>query len=230
MLLEDYDKIFVFDTETTGLDYATDFLIDFGAIVYEKNQEGRFKETKEFNYLINHGIEITQLTTELTGITKEMIDKDGLPLETVLKKVAPYIVGNVLLVAYNATFDMNFVIAALRKVFNDNALMLDNDILDPYCIFKDRYKYPHRLENAITVLGVVGENSHRAMDDARATFEVLKALVMDSRFERPDINYVNTQTYNPKYGTSGFILPHVRYIPTKGGKNEILATIKRLGH
>ena len=44
------------------------------------------------------------------------------------------------------------------------------------------------------------QNSHRAIDDVLALFEVLKA--MDD--EREDLgSYVNLFGYNPKYGVSG---------------------------
>ena len=54
------------------------------------------------------------------------------------------------------------------------------------------------------------QNSHRAIDDVLALFEVLKA--MDE--ERSDLAaYVNLFGYNPKYGVSGRRITGVRYEP-----------------
>lgn len=54
------------------------------------------------------------------------------------------------------------------------------------------------------------QNSHRAIDDVLALFEVLKA--MDE--ERDDLcTYVNLFGYNPKYGVSGRRITGVRYEP-----------------
>lgn len=54
------------------------------------------------------------------------------------------------------------------------------------------------------------QNSHRAIDDVLALFEVLKA--MDE--ERDDLgSYVNLFGYNPKYGVSGRRITGVRYEP-----------------
>lgn len=54
------------------------------------------------------------------------------------------------------------------------------------------------------------QNSHRAIDDVLALFEVLKA--MDE--ERDDLgSYVNLFGYNPKYGVTGRRIVGVRYEP-----------------
>ena len=59
------------------------------------------------------------------------------------------------------------------------------------------------------------QNSHRAIDDVLALFEVLKA--MDD--ERDDLAaYVNLFGYNPKYGVSGRRIVGVRYEPQSFNK------------
>ena len=84
--------------------------------------------------------------------------------------------------------------------------------LDSLTVYKDRRPYPHKLANAILAYELEGkvQNSHRAIDDVLALFEVLKA--MDD--ERDDLaNYVNLFGYNPKYGVSGRRITGVRYEP-----------------
>lgn len=86
------------------------------------------------------------------------------------------------------------------------------DWLDSLTVYKDRRPYPHKLANAILAYELEDkvQNSHRAIDDALALFEVLKA--MDE--ERDDLgSYVNLFGYNPKYGVSGRRITGVRYEP-----------------
>ena len=81
----------------------------------------------------------------------------------------------------------------------------------------DRRAYPHKLANAIIAYDLTGkvQNSHRAIDDVLALFEVLKA--MDD--EREDLgSYVNLFGYNPKYGVSGRRIVGVRYEPQSFSK------------
>ncbi|WP_297626969.1 hypothetical protein, partial [uncultured Rikenella sp.] len=59
------------------------------------------------------------------------------------------------------------------------------------------------------------QNSHRAIDDVKALFEVCRA--MDD--ERPDLlKYVNTFGYNPKYGVGGQRIEKVSYWPQRFNK------------
>mgnify|MGYP000137852126 CR=1 FL=1 len=86
------------------------------------------------------------------------------------------------------------------------------DWLDSLTVYKDRRAYPHKLANAIIAYELEDkvQNSHRAIDDVLALFEVLKA--MDE--ERDDLcTYVNLFGYNPKYGVSGRRITGVRYEP-----------------
>ena len=54
------------------------------------------------------------------------------------------------------------------------------------------------------------QNSHRAIDDVRATVEVLRAMTE----ERDDLaQYINLFGYSPKYGVSGPRISSVRYLP-----------------
>lgn len=125
--------------------------------------------------------------------------------------------GNPLLVAYNIQFDLSFLHFFIKKYFNQN-FQITNDILDVMAIYKDRHRYPHRLDQAVETYQANVKNTHRAIDDIRATFEVLTK--MDD--ENPNISkYVNVIGYNKKYGVSGIRLPHVRYVAQYGGQKEI---------
>lgn len=109
------------------------------------------------------------------------------------------------MVAHNAQFDLSFTNKLLR-----GQKIGPVDFLDTLTVYKDRATYPHKLVNAIFNYGLEEkvQNSHRAIDDVVALFEVLKA--MDD--ERDDLLwYVNLFGYNPKYGVSGQRLRRITY-------------------
>ena len=87
---------------------------------------------------------------------------------------------------------------------------LSHKMLDAMTVYKDRREYPHKLENAIEAYGLHGQNTHRAIDDARATLELLDAMASE---EDDILHYVNLFGYNPKYGVSGPRISSVTYRP-----------------
>lgn len=126
--------------------------------------------------------------------------------------------GPVLLVAHNAQFDLLFTSEMLQRHGN-GGLEAQNaaDYLDSLTVYKDRRAYPHKLANAILTYKLEDkvQNSHRAIDDVAALFEVCKA--MDA--ERSDLlSYVNVFGYNPKYGVSGKRIEKVAYWPQNFNK------------
>ena len=100
-----------------------------------------------------------------------------------------------LLVAYNLSFDIGFLLKLYQKyVFRNYSIPFD--ILDCMAVYKDRYPFPHRLESAAATFKIENENAHRASDDAKTTFEVLMKL----QEQDDNLNlYVNVLGYNPKY-------------------------------
>ena len=49
---------------------------------------------------------------------------------------------------------------------------IKNDVLDVMAIYKDRHRFPHRLDNCVQTYGVDVKNTHRALDDIKATFRL----------------------------------------------------------
>ena len=83
-------------------------------------------------------------------------------------------------------------------------------MLDAMTVYKDRRQYPHKLQSAIDAYGVTTQNTHRAVDDAKAALEVLDAM---AREEDDLLRYVNLFGYNPKYGVSGPRISSITYLP-----------------
>ena len=209
-LFEKYDRLVLFDTETTGLQYSRDEIIEFAAVVVER-RDGVPTIVQEYDELISlsPGGFVPPKITELTGISTQDLREKGLPKTRVARDISEMLQGNCLLLAYNAHFDLSFLYYFLLRN-GDPMILKGKDKLDLLTVYKDRRSYPHKLCNAIEAYGLSGKvvNSHRAVDDVVATVEVMKEMEK----ERNDLMcYVNLFGYNPKYGIEGKPIGSVTY-------------------
>ena len=207
-----YDKLFLFDTETTGLEFSRNEIIEFAAIVVEL-RDGTPTVTEEYDELItlSPGNTVPPMIQNLTGITNEDIQEKGIPKEQLCDDIARMVAGNTLLLAYNAHFDLSFLFYLLLRN-GDPTILKGKDKLDLLTVYKDRRNFPHKLCNAIESYDLSGKvvNSHRAVDDVLATLEVMKAM----EEERPDLlRYVNLFGYHPTYGLGSKPIGSVTYKP-----------------
>ena len=213
-LFAQYDRLVLFDTETTGLLFSRDEIIEFAAVVVEP-VNGCPKVVQEYDELIalSPGGFVPPKIEQLTGISTQDIRERGLPKTRVCRDISEIIAGNTLLLAYNAHFDLSFLFYMLLRD-GDPTILKGKDKLDLLTVYKDRRSYPHKLCNAIEAYGLAGKvvNSHRAVDDVIATVAVMKAM----EEEKDDLmRYVNLFGYNPKYGVDGNPIGSVTYKPQK---------------
>ncbi len=206
-----FDHIVVFDTETTGIKHKTDEIIEIGIMKASFGAEQPIPE-QEADLLVqlSPGRELPPFITELTGITAEMLRTQGVSKAEACRRVCEFF-GNprTLLVAYNAQFDLCFLYYFLHA-HGCAHLLKGVKMLDAMTVYKDRRPYPHKLCNAIEAYGLPSENTHRAVDDARATLELLYAMAA----EQDDLDrYINLFGYNPKYGVSGPRISSITYVP-----------------
>ena len=205
---EKYDRLVLFDTETTGLEYSRDEIIEFSAVVLEK--EGVVRQYDELIALSPGGF-IPEKIQQLTGITDMDLRERGLPKTRVCRDIAELIAGNTLLIAYNAHFDLSFLYYMLLRD-GDPQILKGKDKLDLLTVYRDRRQPPHRLHCAIDAYGLTGKvvNSHRAIDDVMATVAVMEQMLA----EREDLlNYVNLFGYLPQFGVDGRQIGSVNYKP-----------------
>ena len=207
-----YDRLVFFDTETTGLEFARDEIIEFAAVVMEL-RDGKATVVQEYDELIalSPGGFVPPKIQELTGITTADLQERGLPKARVAREVGEMIQGNTLLLAYNAHFDLSFLFYFLLRDGDPNVLK-GKDKLDLLTVYKDRHDFPHKLCNAIEVYGLSDRfvNSHRAVDDVLAT----AAVALEMEQEKDDLEqYINLFGYNPKYGVDGKKISTVTYRP-----------------
>ncbi len=213
-LFATYDRLMLFDTETTGLIYSRDEIIEFAAVVVER-QDGQIVVTREYDELIalSPGGFVPPQIQQLTGISNEDLQTRGIPKIQLCQDIAQMVAGNTLLLAYNAHFDLSFLYYLLLRD-GDPTILKGKDKLDLLTVYKDRHSYPHKLCSAIDVYGLSDKvvNSHRAVDDVLATVEVMKAM----EAEKADLErYVNLFGFNPKYGVEGKPIGSVTYKPQK---------------
>ena len=213
-LFAKYDRLMLFDTETTGLNFSRDEIIEFAAVVVERH-DGEILVTQEYDELItlSPGSTVPPEIERLTGISNQDILERGIPKEQLCRDIAEMIAGNTLMLAYNAHFDLSFLFYLLLRS-GDPTILKGKDKLDLLTVYKDRHSYPHKLCNAIEVYNLSGKvvNSHRAVDDVLATVEVMKEMEL----EKADLErYVNLFGYNPKYGISGKAIGSVTYKPQR---------------
>ena len=211
-LFDRYDRLLIFDTETTGLDFVHDEIIQFSAVSVECSQDN-VKVAEEYDrlLLLAPGKQVPPEITRLTGITTEEIAEHGISRAQACREIGALISGNTLLVAYNAHFDLSFLFY-LFAAHGDPGCLKGKDKLDLLTVYRDRRDYPHRLSSAIEAYGLQDKvrNSHRADQDALATVYVMDAMAA----ERDDlINYVNLFGYIPKYGPPRRPIRSVTYLP-----------------
>ena len=211
-LFAKYDRLVLFDTETTGLQYSRDEIIEFAAVVVER-RNGVPTVVREYDELIalSPGGFVPPKIEQLTGISTQDLRERGLPKTRVARDIAEMVGGNTLLLAYNAHFDLSFLYYFLLR-HGDPMILKGKDKLDLLTVYKDRKPYPHKLCNAIEAYGLTGKvvNSHRAVDDVLATVAVMEEMEKETAdLER----YVNLFGYNPKYGVDGKPIGSVTYKP-----------------
>ncbi|CUX48213.1 PolC-type DNA polymerase III [Clostridium sp. C105KSO13] len=158
----------VFDLETTGFSAIKDKIIEIGAV---KVVNGKIVD--RFSTFVNPRRPIPFEITKLTSITDEMVM--GSPdIEVVLPEFLEF-VGDGVLVAHNAGFDVGFI--------EQNCRYQD---ITPHFVYVDtvalaRVLLPalsrYKLNTVAKALGISLENHHRAVDDAAATAEIFIKFV-----------------------------------------------------
>lgn len=158
----------VFDLETTGFSSIKDKIIEIGAV---KVEEGKI--TERFSSFVNPKRPIPFHITELTGIADEMV-MDAPDIETVLPEFMEF-VGNSVLVAHNASFDVGFIEQNLRYQDQTPDFTWADTVAMARILMPALSKY--KLNIVANALNISLENHHRAVDDAEAAAEIFVKFV-----------------------------------------------------
>ena len=176
----DEEEFVVFDIETMGLNAYSNEIIEIGAV---KIKAGRIID--RYSQLFNPGKPIPYKITEITGITDQLVANEP-SVDQVIGKFVDFI-GDAVLVAHNAPFDMGFIKRDIKKYLN---IDLENSVIDTLQmardLFPDLKKYG--LGDLNKVLGLALENHHRAVDDSQATANMFNIFL--EKYKEKGIEYL----------------------------------------
>ncbi|WP_027726020.1 PolC-type DNA polymerase III [Tuberibacillus calidus] len=162
----------VFDVETTGLSAIYNKIIELAAV---KVKDGKIID--RFEAFANPHEPLSQTTIELTHITDDMV-KDAPEIEDVLRDFYDFM-GDAILVAHNASFDMGFLNAGFENMGMGKA---KNPVIDTLEL--GRFLYPHmknhRLNTLCKAFQIELTQHHRAIYDAEATGYLLWKMITDA--------------------------------------------------
>ena len=168
----------IVDLETTGgrstpgPDGRCDAITEIGAVKVRGGQV-----IGEFATLVDPGREIPPKIVELTGITTAMI-RDAPQIAAVLPMFLEFARGAIM-VAHNAGFDIGFLRSAAQQcgiTWPSGPPVLCTVRLARRVLSREEAPSV-RLSALARLFGTATEPNHRALDDARATVEVLHALI-----------------------------------------------------
>ncbi len=153
----------VLDLETTGLNPATDLIIEYAAVKVRNNQV-----VDTFQSLCDPGFPIPPQIEMITGITTEMVRFSPNP-----RKVLPDFldfVGEDIIVGHNVLFDVRFIAASNGE--------FKNTYIDTMKLFRKLHPNlsHHRLSDMVDFYNQQNENAHRALSDCFATYGCLEAM------------------------------------------------------
>ena len=158
----------VFDLETTGFSPIQDKIIEIGAVKVEIGVI-----TERFSTFVNPKIPIPFKITQLTSITDDMV-VDAETIDVVLPKFLDFI-GDAVLVAHNAGFDVSFIEQNCRYQEIEREFISLDTVALARVLLPTLSKY--KLNVVAKALNISLENHHRAVDDAGATAEIFVRFV-----------------------------------------------------
>jgi DNA polymerase-3 subunit epsilon len=161
----------VLDLETTGGSPATDRITEVGVV---KVRGGEVTGT--FHTLVNPRVPIPPMITALTGISNAMVAGEE-PIEVVLPCLLEFL-GDAVLVAHNASFDVRFLQAALQAHAYPRLRSRVVCTARLARVLLPRDEVPNvKLATLARYLRAGTQPCHRAFTDARATVDVLHTLL-----------------------------------------------------
>jgi DNA polymerase-3 subunit alpha len=191
-----FKNIMIFDTETTGLipkskDYPTPYITQLSFIIYDTEKE-MIRSTFDSYIRIPYSIEIPEIVTEITGITKKKCEK-GIPIEIAIGIFYHAMTLCDCIIGHNIDFDIQMInieiqrnidklyfLPNIENIFSqkrletlcinlDCTMKLTTDLCSIYRITEKNYKYkkyPKLSETYFHLFQKVPENLHNSMIDA----------------------------------------------------------------
>ncbi len=168
------DEFCIFDIETTGLSAQNCKITEIGAVIYKNGEIGEV-----FSTYVDPECPIPQNIVELTGITDDMV-KGAPKTEEAVKKFLEF-VGDRILIAHNASFDIGFI----RKACEDFKIHFKPTYIDTVAL--SRYLNPELKKHKLNIIAdhyQLGEfGHHRAYNDAEMLAKIFAVMVQKLKKE-----------------------------------------------
>ena len=187
---------FILDLETTGLSSQKDQIIEIAIKQFdtEKSYSSLVKPVKQ------SGKYVCDRIVEITGISNEMIESDGISSQSACEQLFNYIFENsskdeqpIFLLAHNGkSFDFVFI-QRLFRAYTEYAITHGINIMNMIKSY-ERFKYidtlhlarfvlpnitSHSQKNLAIYFKLFQENAHRALNDVLDLEYIYKCLVTD---------------------------------------------------
>ncbi len=158
----------IIDLETTGGNAKSDKIIEIAIVLHN----GEAVE-EEFSTLINPERRVPYRITGITGINDVMV-KGSPKFYEIARRVVEMTEGRIL-VAHNARFDYQF----LRNAFKELGYDYKRDVLCTLTLSRKLLpgQRSHSLKNLCLALDIPLPVQHRALEDTRATIQLLEILL-----------------------------------------------------
>ncbi len=205
-IFKTYSHMLIVDTETTGFNPKIDRITELAAIKFDKYGN---KSVMDEYISLPDDICYPENVQEITGITPEILEREGHPEEEIAWMFAMMLKspGRILLVTHNAQFDLRFI----QEMLSRHRYVFPNGwgVIDTLTVFRDRKPHPNKLSDAISYYGLNGvKNSHRAIDDVVALCAVFDAMCQ----EQNDLDeYINVIGVYGKSELFAYKIPGLQY-------------------
>lgn len=169
-------RVLAIDTETTGLSPDADRLIELGIVLHDDgDHDVGSGDVGQASVVINPGRPLPAEVARLTGLSTAQLQA-GVDEGSALELLAFWMARCDVVIAWNAPFDRAMIAAAAARTTTTLPSRPWRCAMDVA-----RQAHPewarHRLQDAVTALGLDVTPSHRALDDARAALAVWRRLV-----------------------------------------------------
>lgn len=158
------------DVETTGLNVASDSILEIGAL---KVRNG--VPADEFSSFVQCHDPVPVEVVKLTGITDEILAAEGRPIEDVMQELIEFIAHD-RVICHNARFDIGFLQSAAKKCGIN--FMRGNRCEDTFVLSRRKIKgiRGFTLVDIAEHFSLDTSGAHRAMKDCYLTHWIYEKL------------------------------------------------------
>jgi len=157
----------VFDLETTGFSVMYNKIIEVAAVKIHKGLP-----VENFSRLIKIDEKLTTKISDLTNISDEMLQTEGLDEETVIKEFYEFCQGTIM-VGHNVNFDLDYIYHAFSRYNLEYKPMPAIDTIQLARVLYENDMKRFGLKYLCKFLKVTLDDHHRAHSDSKATSEAL---------------------------------------------------------